>query len=177
MRIAMKTCAGLIAAALSFGAAWAQQYPGGSHSIASPQGTLVVNSGFVNNFNVHTFHVYSFLFKPKEPGADWQQVPIVEGADISSLKFLVTTASTADFTLRDAKVSVVGGRLVLHVAEKRYKDTPYDEHAPIEVRRYELRKTQDEGRWVFDLVSMNSAGVGTAVEDALRARSKTPRGK
>lgn len=157
----------LFLVALAAGGACAQQqYAGGSHIVTASQGTLEVNSGFVNNLNVHTFQVYSFLFRPKTAGDTWQQVPIVDN-DQSNLKFVVTTSNTADFTLRDAKVLVVSGKFILRVAQMIYKETPYDEDATVVVRSYELRKTADEERWIFKLVSTRDIGSGKTVDEAL----------
>lgn len=178
MNFLAKTCSGLIATLLAVAPAWAQQYSGGSHRIVTPQGTLVINSGFVNNLNVHTFHVYSFLLKPSGDSDDgWQQVPVVESREDGALKFTLTTANTADFTLRDAKVAVVDGRVVLLVAHRRYKDTPYDDDASVEVRRYELRQTQDEERWIFQWISTWDAGGKASVEQALTSQQAVPRKK
>lgn len=170
-----KSFALALASMLALTPAQAQQYPGGSHAIAGPQGTLVINSGFVNNLNVHTFQVYSFLFKPKSQTGSWHQVPVMEGDDASNLKFVVTTANTADFSLRDAKVSVSGQKLLLHVVQKKYKDTPYDDDAKVEVRRYELQKLPDEQRWIFRLMSVRDAGTKTTVEQALHLIPTPPR--
>jgi len=159
----------VLAAAFAILPARAQQYAGGRHVIATPQGELVVNSGFVNNLNAHTFQVYSFLLKPKNAEDGWQQVPLVDGPGDTALKFTMSTANTADFALRDAKVFVAGGKVLLQVAQKKYKDTPYDESATVEVRRYELKQLPDEERWVFEYVSARNAGNGITVEQALNA--------
>lgn len=166
----------ILVLAFAVAPAWAQQYPGGAYRLESPQGQLVVNAGFVNNLNVHTFHVYSFLFKPGDPASGWQQVPIVEQDDGSDMEFTLTTAHTADFTLRDARVVVVGGTFELHVAQKMFKHTPYDDNASIQVRRYVLQQTEDEERWVFQYASSRNAGRDLAVEQALNPRRK-PRTK
>lgn len=169
MNAVYRICAMALTLMLALGPVKAQQYPGGSHSVVTPQGTLVINSGFVNNLNVHTFQVYSFLFKPKATDEGWQQVAIVENDNGSALNFTLTTANTADFALRDAKASVSGGKLLLQVAQKKYKATPYDDDARVEVRRYELQQMPDEERWVFRLVSVRDAGSKVSVEQALSA--------
>jgi len=160
-------CVSLLSLLLGAGAVSAQQYPGGSQKISSAQGTLVVNSGYVNNLNAHTFHVYSFMLMPKDTRAGWQQVPVVESDVDPDMRFSVTTANTADFALRDAKVAAIAGKLVLRVAQLKYKDTPYDNKTSVEVRRYELKQTQDEERWVFAYVSSCNAGSKLTVEQAL----------
>ncbi|WP_394538505.1 hypothetical protein PRJ39_22845 [Lysobacter enzymogenes] len=147
----------------------AQQYAGGRHAIATPQGELVVNSGFVNNLNAHTFQVYSFLLKPNGADEGWQQVPLVDGTGDTALRFTLSTANTADFALRDAKVSVAAGKVLLQIAQKKYKDTPYDDDATVEVRRYELKRLVDEQRWIFEYVSARNAGREVTVEQALNA--------
>ena len=172
-KIVERASVGLFTLILCVGVAWSQQYTGGSHRISSPQGTLVVNSGYVSNFNVHTFHVYSFQFKPNATDEEWQQVPVMEARDSTEMKFMVTTANTADFTLRDAKVLVSGGKLTLLVAQKKYKETPYDDDAFVEVQRYELQKTIDEGRWVFRKISSRKTGGAVTVELALNPGSTT----
>lgn len=156
--------------------AGAQQYRGGAHRLESPQGELVINSGFVNNLNVHTFHVYSFLFKPSDPGSGWQQVPVVEQDIGSDMKFTVTTANTADFTLRDARVVVVDGAAELQIAQKIFRHSPYDDNATVQLRRYVLQQTEDEERWVFQYASSSSVGRGVTVEEALNPQRK-PRAK
>lgn len=176
MRFNVKIRAVFLMLALALTPAWAQQYPGGAHRLKSLQGELVINSGFVNNLNIHTFHVYSFLFKPVDAEMDWQQVPIVERDDGSELKFTVTRTHTADFTLRDARVVVVNGIFELRVAQKIHKGSPYDDDSSIQVRRYVLEQTEDEERWVFRHVSSKDAGRGTTIEQALNSR-RMPRAK
>jgi len=167
-------CASLLAILLNAGTVSAQQYRGGSHKIPSAQGTLVVNSGYVNNLNAHTFHVYSFMLMPRDAGDGWQQVPLVESDANPDMKFVVTTANTADFALRDAKVSAIAGKLVLQIAQLKYKDTPYDKNTSIEVRRYDLRQTEDEERWVFAHVSSRNVGAKFTVEQALNTPGALP---
>lgn len=147
----------------------AQQYPGGSHRIGAPQGTLVINSGFVNHLNAHTFHVYTFLFKPRVAGQAWQQVPVVESDSGAGMNFTLTTSNSADFTLRDAKVSLSAGRVLLQVAQKKYQSTPYDDNATVEVMLYELQQTRDEGRWIFKRVGARDVGTKVSIEQSLRS--------
>lgn len=161
----------VLAWALVSSPAWAQQYSGGAHRLKSSQGELVINSGFVNNLNVHTFNVYSFLFKPVSSDFGWQQVPVVEHNDGSDLRFTMTTANTADFTLRDARVVIVGGAFELRIAQKVYKDSPYDEDSSIQIRRYVLEQTEDEERWVFQYASSQNVGRGATIEQALTPRA------
>lgn len=173
MRLPLSIRAVVFALALALSPAWAQQYPGGTHRLESPQGELVINSGFVNNWNVHTFHVYSFLFKPVDSELGWQQVPVVERDDGSDLKFTVMTANTVDFTLRDARVAVTHGTFELWVAQKIYKDSPYDDDASVQIRRYVLRQTGDEERWIFQYASSRNLGRGTTIEQALNPRRQS----
>lgn len=170
MRLNVNIRAAFLMLALTLTPAWAQQYPGGAHRLRSLQGELVINSGFVNNLNIHTFHVYSFLFKPVDAELDWQQVPIVERDDANELKFTVTRTHTADFTLRDARVVVVNGIFELRVAQKIHKGSPYEDDSSVQVRRYVLKQTEDEERWVFQYVSSKDAGQGTTIEQALSPR-------
>lgn len=173
MRLQLNFRAVVFALALVVSPAGAQQYPGGTHRLESPQGELAINSGFVNNWNVHTFNVYSFLFKPVSSELGWQQVPVVERTDGSDLKFTVMTANTADFTLRDARVALVDGTFELRVAQKIYKDTPYDENASVQLRRYVLMQTADEDRWIFQYASSRNLGRGATIEQALDPRRES----
>lgn len=170
MRLQVIIRAVVLALALVSSPAWAQQYSGGAHWLKSPQGELAINSGFVNNLNVHTFHVYSFLFKPVNSELGWQQVPIVECNNGSDLKFTITTANTADFTLRDARIVIVGGTFELRIAQMVYKESPYDEDSSVQLRRYVLEQIEDEERWVFQYASSHDAGRGATIEQALIPR-------
>lgn len=172
MRLQLSIRAVVLALALVFSPAEAQQYPGGTHRFESPQGELAIHSGFVNNWNAHTFNVYSFLFKPVDSELGWQQVPVVERNDGSDLKFTVLTANTVDFTLRDARVAVAHGTFELWVAQKIYKESPYDDNASVQLRRYVLVQTEDEERWVFQYASSRDLGRGTTIEQALNPRSR-----
>lgn len=167
----MRTAKSILPLALTLllgaGPTEAQQYRSGSHRISAPQGTLVINSGFVNHLNAHTFHVYTFLFKPSAAGQEWQQVPVTGGDSGAGLNFTLTTSNSADFTLRDAKVSVSAGRVVLQVAQKKYQSTPYDDNATVEVTLYELQQTRDEGRWIFRRVGARNVGTDVSVEQSL----------
>lgn len=166
----LSICAIALAQALALSPVCAQQYAGGTHRLQSPQGELAINSGFVNNWNVHTFNVYSFLFKPLNSELGWQQVPVVERNDGSDLKFMVTTANTADFTLRDARVAVVHGTFELWVAQKIYQDSPYDDAVSVQLCRYVLVQTEGEERWIFQYASSRNLGRGTTIEQALNPR-------
>ena len=162
-----------LAQALVLSPVWAQQYPGGTHRLESRQGELAINSGFVNNWNMHTFNVYSFLFKPLNSELGWQQVPVVDRNDGSDLKFIVMTANTADFTLRDARVAVVHGTFELWVAGKIYKETPYDDNVSVQLQRYVLVQTEGEDRWVFQHASSGNLGRGITIEQALNPRRQS----
>lgn len=144
--------------------AHAQQYKPGTATIATAQGTLRVNSGLVNHFNAHSFYVYSFQWQPQGKDAVWNQVPLLAKADAAPTEFVLKTAATADFALRDARVVQAGGKTWLSVANLTYTDTPYDDDASVELKRYELVRQPDEDRWVFVLRSTRSLKKATVAQ-------------
>lgn len=164
----------LFAGALLF-ASWsavAQNFAPGTTEIEAVQGLLRVQSGIVGNLNAHDFHVYSFQLKVYGANESWNQVPLVE-AGHPKFRFIVTTAATADFATRDVTIRRSGQRVVLTVVQLRFDNTPYDDDAWVELRRYELRHRRDENRWVFERLDVQRAPEGTTV-DSFIASEKTP---
>lgn len=151
----------------------AQQYSTGSTDINTAQGTLRVNSGYVSHFNAHSFHVYTFQYRPNANGAVWNQLPLLPRNDAPPVDFLVRATATADFPLRDARVRLEAGKVVLYIAELSFKDTPYDDDAAVEMKRYLLKQQPDEERWVLVLDSTRRLPQGVDVAQALS--TLTPR--
>ncbi|HEL3748306.1 hypothetical protein JAK58_08735 [Stenotrophomonas maltophilia] len=151
----------------------AQQYSTGSTDIKTAQGTLRVNSGYVSHSNAHSFHVYSFQYRPIANEAVWNQLPLLARNDAPPVDFLVKATATADFPLRDARVRVEAGKVVLYIAELSFKDTPYDDDAAVELKRYLLKQQPDEERWVLVLDSTRRLPQGVDVAQALS--TLTPR--
>lgn len=147
--------------------AQAQQYPPGSTDIKAGQGTVRVNTGYVSHFNAHSFHVYSFQYRPTASDAVWNQLPLLPRNDAPPAEFLVKATATADFPLRDARVVVEGNKVALYIAELTFKDTPYDDNATVELKRYVLKQQPDEERWVLVLDSTRRLPQGTDVTQAL----------
>lgn len=144
-------------------AAQAQNFAPGATEIVAEVGILRINSGLVGNFNAHDFHVYSFQLKAGAAEEQWNQVPLAVAGQ-PDLEFIVTTAATADFFIRDATIRHEGESLVLTVAQLRFDETPYDDSAWVELRRYVLRRIDDENRWVFEQSEVNRAPQGTTVD-------------
>ena len=164
----------LVAGALLF-VSWsvqAQSFAPGTTEIETLPGLLRVQSGIVGNLNAHDFHVYSFQLKARGANESWNQVPLVVTGH-HNLQFVVTTAATADFATRDVSIRQSGSRVVLTVAQLRFENTPYDDDAWVELRRYKLRHLTDENRWVFEQVDVQRAPQGTTV-DSFIASEKTP---
>lgn len=147
--------------------AQAQQYPPGSTDIKAPQGVVRVNAGYVSHFNAHSFHVYSFQYRPTAADAVWNQLPLLARSDAPPADFLVKATATADFPLRDARFVVEAGKVVLYIAELTFKDTPYDDNATVELKRYLLKQQPDEERWVLVLDSTRRLPQGVDVAQAL----------
>lgn len=151
----------------AFGAAIAQSYPAGEHALESRLGEVRINSGFVSNFNVHTFYVYTFMFQPAGETL-WHQLPIVRDTSDPTMEFVLTRTATADFTMRDAQVFTDAEGLALAVAQLHYEATPYDDDAHVGVETFRLHRLEEEGRWIFKKEGTDSAAPGLSVEDALR---------
>jgi len=69
--------------------------------------------------------------------------------------------------LRDARVVVEAGKVFLYVAELTFQDTPYDDNATVELKRYALKQQPDEERWVLVLDSTRRLAKGIDVTQAL----------
>ncbi len=149
----------------------AQSFASGTTEIKTWSGTLRVQSGRVGNFNAHDFHVYSFQMKNDGLTEQWNQVPLVVSGR-SELEFIVTTAATADFATRDAAIRQEGSRLILTLAQLRFDDTPYDDDAWVELRRYQLRHLNEESRWVFEQTDVHRAPLGMTVEGFIASEHK-----
>lgn len=63
--------------------------------------------------------------------------------------------------------------MVLYIAELSFKDTPYDDDAAVELKRYLLKQQPDEERWVLVLDSTRRLPQGVDVAQALS--TLTPR--
>lgn len=148
-------------------AAGAQQYAPGSTDIKTPQGVMRVTSGLVNHLNAHSFHVYTFQYKKSDASSVWNQLPLLDKVAAPPTGFVFRATSTADFPLRDARVVVESGKVALYVAQLKFEDTPYDDSASVELRRYLLKQQPDEERWVLLFDSTRQLPKGVDVEQAL----------
>lgn len=149
----------------------AQSFAPGTTEIVAEIGTLRINSGLVGNLNAHDFHVYSFQLKAPGAEAQWSQVPLVM-AGRPELEFIVTTAATPDFSTRDATIRREDKSLVLTVAQLRFDETPYDDDAWVELRRYVLRHLDEEDRWIFEQINVSRAPQGTTVDGFVASEPK-----
>ncbi|MGY0611516.1 hypothetical protein [Luteimonas sp. A501] len=149
------------------GSASAQNYASGEHVLDSAQGELRINVGLVSHLNAHTFHVYTFQFRPSGETA-WHQLPLVRDAADPALDFILTRTATADFTTRDARLAVDGPAPGLAIAALEYEDTPYDDDARVRVETFALKRLDEEGRWIFERQGESLAAPGTTIEEALR---------
>ncbi|AWH37522.1 hypothetical protein C1929_12545 [Stenotrophomonas sp. ZAC14D1_NAIMI4_6] len=147
--------------------AQAQQYSPGSTDIKAGQGTVRVNAGYVSHFNANSFHVYSFQYRPTGTDSVWNQLPLLARSEAPPAEFLVKATATADFPLRDARVVVEAGKVSVYIAELTFKDTPYDDDATVELKRYLLKQQPDEERWVLVLDSTRRLAKGIDVTQAL----------
>lgn len=165
-----------IAFALCAPALHAQTYATGDYTVQTPVGQLRINSGFVAHQNAHSFHVYTFLFRPDDTET-WHQVPVIREVDSPTMEFTVTRTATADFTTRDAVVVPHDRGLMLTIAALDYASTPYDAHAVVRIERFRLEQLEEEGRWIFLLDSNGVAPKGHSIEDVIRKAGGVPGGE
>lgn len=159
-----------IALALCAPALRAQTYATGEHTMQAPVGQLRINSGFVAHQNAHSFHVYTFLFRP-DGTETWHQVPVIREIDAPAMEFTVRRTATADFTTRDAVAVPHSGGLRLTIAALDYASTPYDADAVARIEHFRLEQLEEEGRWIFLLYSNGVAQKGESIEDVIRKTS------
>lgn len=145
----------------------AQTYATGEHTVQAAAGQLRISSGFVAHQNAHSFHVYTFLFRPNDTGI-WHQVPVIREIDAPAMEFTVRRTATADFTTRDAVVVSHGRRLGLTIAALDYASTPYDTDAVVRIEQFRLEQLEEEGRWIFLLEGNGVAPKAHSVEDVIR---------
>lgn len=149
------------------GGAWSQQYPAGIHTFTNKSGTLRVVSGYVNHINAHTFHVYTFQFKPTSEKR-WHQLLRLEGLADTQLLFHFSTRGTPEAMLSDARVINAQGEFTLVTAQRQWTETRYDAN-PLLVKRYKLTMTNEDERWVFLLDKIQTLDAKSSVERALSA--------
>ena len=162
-----------IALALCAPALHAQTYATGEHTVQTPVGQLRINSGFVAHQNAHSFHVYTFLFRP-DGAKTWHQVPVIREIDAPAMEFTVRRTATADFTTRDAVVVPHDHGLRLTIAALDYASTPYDADAVVRIERFRLEQLEEEGRCIFLLDSTGVAPKGHSIEDVVRKAGAGP---
>jgi hypothetical protein len=64
-------------------------------------------------------------------------------------------------------VVIEAGKVAMYIAELTFKDTPYDDDATVELKRYLLKQQPDEERWVLVLDSTRRLAKGIDVTQAL----------
>ena len=149
----------------------AEQYTSGAQQLATSQGIMLINTGYVSHFNANDFYVYSFLFQPKE-GKVWHQVPRVEKENDPKMLFTVQTKHTADAILFDAKVIAAKQSIYLVTGNKETTSTLADD-GPVTLTVYELVKLDDYERWVFLRKMTQKSKPKISIEMAIESISKT----